>query len=178
MNRAALFAAALQSALDAESRKNSDERQDRPTGSRAYRCTHAGCNLAGYSKGLCNAHYIRNRKGFDMDAPMRVFRDGRPCIECDKPTGSKGGWFRCGRHFKVLRQRVLKAAAVACMGGRCAECAGEFPLPVFDFHHLGDKLGGPSVLIGNASIPRIAAELAKCVLLCANCHRMEHANEL
>lgn len=63
---------------------------------------------------------------------------------------------------------------VAAMGGKCRTCGGVFPLAVYDFHHLGDKDYSPSNLMNNGSIKDIARELSKCVLLCANCHRIEH----
>jgi hypothetical protein len=75
------------------------------------------------------------------------------------------------------QRRQIKTRAVAYMGGSCCGC-GRHGLPaIFDFHHRdpADKEFG----IGQDGIPRrwelVAAELAKCVMLCANCHREVHA---
>jgi hypothetical protein len=47
---------------------------------------------------------------------------------------------------------------------------------IFDFHHKDASTKSFGVQDGNTrSWPRIAAELAKCVMLCANCHREVHA---
>jgi len=74
-------------------------------------------------------------------------------------------------------RRRLKVRAVEYMGGHCYECEVSGPSAIFDFHHTdsSDKRFG----IGQDGIPRrwesVAAELEKCVMLCANCHREVHA---
>ena len=87
-----------------------------------------------------------------------------------------------GEWLKVRNERITKwglerkQRAVAHLGGKYADCAGVFPPPVYDFHHLdpkekefnlGDILRKKDFLI-------IEKELTKCVLLCANCHRIRH----
>ncbi|HTJ59658.1 MAG TPA: hypothetical protein VL333_00550 [Candidatus Saccharimonadales bacterium] len=56
-------------------------------------------------------------------------------------------------------------------------CGGTFPEPLFEFHHLDART--KEFAISHDGITRrwkkIEAELAKCVLLCANCHRETHA---
>lgn len=58
----------------------------------------------------------------------------------------------------------------------CADCGGEFPAYCMDWHHEGDKTeyGDGSAFKWNWSRRRILAEIAKCVLLCAICHRRRH----
>lgn len=48
---------------------------------------------------------------------------------------------------------------------------------VLDFHHLRDKIKPVSVMIRLASLKRIKDEIRKCILLCANCHRIHHYEE-
>lgn len=75
------------------------------------------------------------------------------------------------------QRRRTKDRAVGLMGGSCFGCGREGPPVIFDFHHRdpGEKEFG----IGQDGIPRrwesVVAELAKCVMLCANCHREVHA---
>lgn len=57
----------------------------------------------------------------------------------------------------------------------CSEC-GNGDSRVLDFHHVEEK----AIEISNAvrrgwSISRISDEIDKCVVLCANCHRIHHA---
>ena len=139
-------------------------------------CIENNCPNNALAKGLCNAHYLRSRKGLDMSTPVQVQTSA--CIDCGKPLNSKGGWMRCAKHFKLVRQRTIKESLVDAMGGCCQKCKGVFSLEAYDFHHTGKKESDPSHIIGNASIQKIAEEIEKCVLLCANCHRTEHASKL
>ncbi len=75
----------------------------------------------------------------------------------------------------VERWRRIKAEEVERLGGRCADCGGSSHPDVFEFHHLD-----PSVKeyqwtkLRLFSSERRRHELKKCVMLCANCHRMRH----
>jgi hypothetical protein len=77
-----------------------------------------------------------------------------------------------------LVERDRKARAVALMGGVCFTCERSGPYRLFEFHHVdagakdfGISEGG----IASRSWEKIVAELEKCVMLCANCHREVHA---
>lgn len=78
-----------------------------------------------------------------------------------------------------FRKRV-KIALVKAFGGRCQYCDKEFPVVVFDFHHLNPK--EKSFGLGNGSTTRAksayAEEAKKCCMLCANCHRLVENNEI
>jgi len=89
------------------------------------------------------------------------------------------------RHKKLVkqtRQRQREAArkvvALAKSYG-CSVCSEREPA-CLDFHHVtGSKefsLG--DVMRGRYSVSRIEAELAKCIVVCANCHRKIHAGLL
>jgi hypothetical protein len=145
-----------------------------PKERRPHNCTVDGCSRPAHAGDFCNAHYIRKRKGMPMDVPVRARKRADKCVECDADCGAKGGWGLCAKHYKKARQVTLKTALVTAMGGKCQKCSGVFPLCVYDFHHIGDKDESPSYLLANSSIEVIAGELSRCVLLCANCHRLEH----
>jgi hypothetical protein len=74
-------------------------------------------------------------------------------------------------------RRKAKARAVAHMGGRCFGCGSSGPYQLFEFHHV--DASRKDFGISEDGIMRkwakIIAELAKCVMLCANCHREVHA---
>ena len=74
------------------------------------------------------------------------------------------------------RQRV-KLRAVLDAGGACRGCGRREPVDALEFHHLDPKTKefGISVDGEARSWQRVRAELAKCVLVCANCHREAHA---
>jgi hypothetical protein len=76
----------------------------------------------------------------------------------------------------VTHRRRRKERAVFSMGAACYACERRGPPVIFDFHHRDAKAKSFGVQDGNTrSWQRIAAELAKCVMLCANCHREVHA---
>jgi len=53
----------------------------------------------------------------------------------------------------------------------CTDCKKSFPYYVMDFDHKYDKLSNVSALIHSSSMTKIKAEIAKCDIVCANCHR-------
>lgn len=56
----------------------------------------------------------------------------------------------------------------------CLECGEERP-PALDFHHPGTKERSVSEMVNDGySTASIREEIAKCLVLCANCHRREH----
>ena len=62
---------------------------------------------------------------------------------------------------------------------RCADCGQNHPA-VLEFHHLdpSKKEVNISRLIAiSSSLRKLKEEMAKCVVLCANCHRIRHWNE-
>lgn len=84
----------------------------------------------------------------------------------------------CFNQFCIKRWKQRKIGYIRQMGGKCAHCGlemNEHNFPVFDFHH-----NNPSekeyvwTKLRLFSDTRIQAELAKCTLLCANCHRLVH----
>lgn len=82
-----------------------------------------------------------------------------------------------------LKQRKTratnKAKAVEYLGGKCTHCdLVSTHLCVYDFHHvdMNEKEADPGSLL-HYSWTRIQKELDKCILLCANCHRIEHEKD-
>ncbi len=74
---------------------------------------------------------------------------------------------------ETKRQRKLEA--IQYLGGNCKHCGNVFHPAVYEFHHLDPttKDRDPSKML-SLSWERIIKELDKCLLLCANCHRLEH----
>ncbi len=60
----------------------------------------------------------------------------------------------------------------------CSECGFNNP-KALQFHHTDDnKEGNIGEMIHNGnSIDKVITEINKCVVLCANCHMVHHANE-
>jgi transcription elongation factor Elf1 len=57
---------------------------------------------------------------------------------------------------------------------KCEKC-NETHTTCLEFHHVKGKDGTISNMVsGGYSVDRIKKEMAKCIVLCANCHRKEH----
>ena len=74
-------------------------------------------------------------------------------------------------------RRERKKMAVQALGGACRGCGLAFPARLFEFHHLNARTKDFAISADGIlrSWDKIEAELKKCVLLCANCHREVHA---
>ena len=55
----------------------------------------------------------------------------------------------------------------------CVDCGEHDPL-VLEFDHLGNKKFTIAKGLGNRSWQAVLDEIAKCDVLCANCHRLRH----
>jgi hypothetical protein len=72
-----------------------------------------------------------------------------------------------------LRRKTQRAEIDKLKTPPCLDCKKNFPSECMDFDHRGEapKVGTISQLIGH-SFDKILSEIAKCDLICANCHRM------
>lgn len=85
---------------------------------------------------------------------------------------------RCGSCNTKIRRFRAKAAAIKYMGGKCAKCGWQGDQAVFQFHHVrSNKKDFAIGNVANKSWDIIKKELKKCVLLCANCHAVEHSTK-
>lgn len=72
-------------------------------------------------------------------------------------------------------KRKRKLWAIEYLGGVCQECKQTHHPAVYEFHHINPttKDRDPSKML-SLSLQRLTDELNKCLLLCANCHRLIH----
>lgn len=128
----------------------------------------------------------------DADRECKTCGETKPIEDFPKHKESKGGYRSVCKACCYLKQeewrkanldrvrarnrkqhREKKRKAVEKFGGKCNNCGGEFHQSVFEFHHLdpAQKDFSPA----NArSWKQMESELDKCVMLCANCHRLAH----
>jgi hypothetical protein len=75
-------------------------------------------------------------------------------------------------------RRKIKLKAIEYLGGFCQKCGYDRCPDALEFHHRNPKEKDFHISNGNyRRWDRIQAELDKCDLLCANCHREYHAVE-
>lgn len=92
--------------------------------------------------------------------------------------GRKNECKKCFNKRARERQRRMRARRRAKLDEMkdepCADCGEEYPPYVMDFDHVnGDKEFAISQAIApNIPAERIEEEVAKCEVVCANCHRI------
>jgi hypothetical protein len=88
----------------------------------------------------------------------------------------------CFNQRCVIRWKLRKIKAIQLLGSKCNRCGlqlGESHYSVFEFHHRDSKqkdFAWNKLRLKTWS--KILHELKKCDLLCANCHRIVHAETL
>ena len=65
---------------------------------------------------------------------------------------------------------ILKEEAGNC----CSKCGYNKCLAALEFHHPDPSIKESKIIGSTASLKKQRVEAAKCVLLCANCHREAH----
>lgn len=98
-----------------------------------------------------------------------------------KTRKDKAGYCRdCNNKICVTRVQLVKEKMVNYKGGKCERCGLELDRKyygVFEFHHLDSNTKDPNFIkIKYQKWSVIEKELDKCKLLCANCHRIVHAD--
>jgi NAD-dependent dihydropyrimidine dehydrogenase PreA subunit len=83
---------------------------------------------------------------------------------------------KCKANKSKEAHHEFKQKAVAYKGGVCMDCKLVHPFYVYDFHHREPDKKDFEVSIAYRSYDwsAVYAELDKCDLLCANCHRTRH----
>ena len=88
--------------------------------------------------------------------------------DCNKETYKSRTRERNARARPILKEIVDVIKSQPCTD--CGEC---YPPYVMDFDHVrGQKAKDVARMVGgNYSVKRVLAEIAKCELVCSNCHR-------
>ncbi len=127
-----------------------------------------------------------------IDFPERKLNTGRRHSHCRKcKSDYQRSWYERNavRHkAEVRRHRVQRIAAnrailISAKDVPCADCGGRYPAYVMDLDHVrGMKRGNVSEMVAAVTEAVLRAEIAKCDVVCANCHRLrtygqaDHAN--
>jgi hypothetical protein len=91
-----------------------------------------------------------------------------------RPDGLGTDCKKCRIAAEVARNGRLRAKVKALKNQPCMDCGGSFPPECMDYDHRDPSLKsfeiGRNRALTNWS--RMEEELAKCDLICANCHRI------
>ena len=107
------------------------------------------------------------------------------CKECSKLRSRKYYKENREKHIKVIRTRniLLQKRIKSCINkiknAGCQTCS-ERSFCCIDFHHINEeeRENHISAMAHYCSLKKLKEEIEKCCLLCANCHRKFHNNEL
>lgn len=80
---------------------------------------------------------------------------------------------RASKYRDSARER-LKQIVIEAKDIPCADCGVKYPSYVMDLDHVrGTKVAGvSSMVVSGYSEKRVREEIAKCEVVCANCHRI------
>lgn len=94
-----------------------------------------------------------------------------------------GGYCKkCSNKYHQKRVQQVKIKMILYKGGQCVDCdlkLEDSHYSVFDFHHLDPNTKDPN--FGKIKFQKwetIQKEIDKCDLLCSNCHRLRHSEEI
>jgi hypothetical protein len=124
------------------------------------------------SKKLCNVCKIN---------PSRNQKRGGYCTQCNNEYGRANYKANKERYFKQAkgRDKQLDELIIKHKSKPCADCDIQYPPYVMDFDHLDGEtkeFGISYMRRHRMAFDKIEAEIAKCEVVCANCHR-ERTNQ-
>ena len=137
------------------------------------------CNVCNTEKLLSEFHQRKNKKG-----------DLTYCYVC-KPCACQRARESYQRNKESAKARCAKAAKARILERRkyvyeylrthpCVECEESDPV-VLEFDHIDREDKDTNIcqaIWANWAMKRLNAEIAKCQVLCANCHRRRTAQQL
>jgi hypothetical protein len=108
----------------------------------------------------------------------------RYCCECKRRYGRTWYAKNAAAHkanvalnnerYKAAAEEIIRAAKAV----PCADCGGTFPPVAMDFDHLSDDKIIEVSRMRTHNLDKLRAEIAKCEVVCACCHRVRTATRL
>ena len=128
-------------------------------------CSFEGCRGTKRSLGLCGAHYMQKRMVIELK-PLR----NRYSTDEERKAGAV-------RRATEYHQRNLFRIREIKMERGCLDCGYNSHPEALDFDHIGtDKIANVTALCYSSKWDKIETEIAKCEVVCANCHRIRTAS--
>ncbi len=70
------------------------------------------------------------------------------------------------------QKEILDAIVAPFLSQPCADCGLTYPPAVMEFDHTGDNKARNVMSMAGYTKERILAEIAKCEVVCGNCHNL------
>lgn len=138
----------------------------------------------------CSPYGSHNTLNFNKNKPDSIEK-GKICPSCKEFINPEQYYRRrdnknlsvyckfCTNKQSISRFRETKKQAVEYKGGKCERCGYNKCIAAMDFHHLDPSQKDFSISNAkNKSFDKIKNELDKCILVCSNCHREIHSEEM
>jgi hypothetical protein len=110
--------------------------------------------------------------------PTQAWRDANP----ERARKYRTDWYEKNKAAEIpkaleRKRRYIKRNAAITRAERerpCADCGVTYPYHVMDFDHIGDdKTAGIAAMVQQpVSEKKLREEIAKCEVVCSNCHRI------
>ena len=85
------------------------------------------------------------------------------------------------REYALRRKRKLQAVNYAKLselfGTTCLDCGREYPMQIFDYHHLDPATKTRQLSVVGWVWDTVRVYVQGCVQLCPTCHRLRHFSE-
>ena len=120
------------------------------------------------------AYYLANKKRYQKQQEgYRAHRRAQQLIEREERLAVKRNQLY-GWHNPDRRRNATDFVRDFKRNNPCTDCGSTYPFYVMDLDHIrGTKLMDISRLVSRgASLSKLSTEIAKCDLVCANCHRI------
>lgn len=150
------------------------------------------CSICGFNKSIWSLsfhHLDQNKKDYQISNIKSLERLKSEINKCILVCTNCHQEIHDGLHPEILdigegvnndstqRRRIRVQEYTDYLGGKCIQCGYSKCNRSLNFHHIGNK----EIPIGSLTfLPKLSKmknELDKCVLLCANCHQIEHEKE-
>ena len=145
--------------------------------------------VAGKRRNMCNRKFCLKCSPFGSHNNRAMLSNGvtKKCPACQteleykffyKNKGRTTGFCKkCHNNSVVKRQQNYKKTCVAYKGGACEMCGYSKYYGALEFHHKDPTKKDFTIAKSRHSSfnETTKKELDKCLMLCANCHREEHA---
>lgn len=96
------------------------------------------------------------------------------CIHCSKEALQRHD--QCSNCLSQIRRMAMKQKIIEYKGGKCEHCGYDKHPAAMQFHHLDPAQKKFDISRSHGwSWDKLQPELDKCIMLCANCHFIEHA---
>lgn len=116
----------------------------------------------------CNKILIGGQKKYCSETCKKVWHINKNRKEFKEKTGHS---------LQSIKGIKVKLDIIKEMGGGCSICKYNKNLSALQFHHLDPKtkeFGIDLRIMSNSNIEKVRKELAKCILVCSNCHKEIH----